>query len=566
MSNLSNPNQDAKVEELRRQEAEDLARLLAESKYHLPYADLSTISINTDALKIIKEADARAAGMAGFKLVGKKVFVLVSAPSNPLVPQIIQGIKDKGFVPDLYMGSITSLERAWDRYKEVSYAVETKAGLIGISDEELQIFMDKTKGIDEIKKLIAETTESEKSQGVSAVLEIIIAGALGLKASDIHIEPEEAGDTRLRFRLDGVLHDISFFNKETYKLILSRLKLISGLKLNIKKGAQDGRFSIVTQKKEIEVRTSALPGPYGESIVMRLLDPDSIAIPLESMGMEPRLLEIVSEVIQKPNGMVLITGPTGSGKSTTLYAFLKKVNNPGTKIITIEDPIEYHLAGITQTQVNEDSGYTFMEGLRAALRQDPDIIMVGEIRDTETAKIAINSSLTGHLVFSTLHTNSAAGAIPRMIDLGVNPKVIASALNTMIAQRLVRKLCGACKQEAVPGEKQQKVIASVMASLRSKNIQATDIDVNKIWVAGQGCAECSGLGYKGRIGVFEAILMDAAVEALIDKNPSEREILKAAIPQQLLNMKEDGILKVLKGVTSMDELERVVEVITTEDY
>lgn len=566
MSDLSNKAQDAKVEELRKQEAEDLAKMLAESKYHLPYADLSTVSINTDALKIIKEADARAAGMAGFKLVGKKIFVLVSAPNNPLVPQTIEEIKNKGFTPELYMGSITSLERAWERYKEVSYAVETKAGLIGISDEELQVFMDKTKGIDEIKKLIAETTESEKSKGVSAVLEMIIAGALGLKASDIHIEPTEDGNTRLRFRLDGVLHDISFFNLETYKLILSRLKLISGLKLNIKKGAQDGRFSIVTQKKEIEVRTSALPGPYGESIVMRLLDPDSIAIPLEGMGMEPRLLQIVNEVIQKPNGMVLITGPTGSGKSTTLYAFLRKVNNPGTKIITIEDPIEYHLGGITQTQVNEDSGYTFLEGLRAALRQDPDIIMIGEIRDTETAKIAVNSSLTGHLVFSTLHTNSAAGAIPRMIDLGVNPKVIASALNTMIAQRLVRKLCHACKKEVAPDEKQKKVIASVMASLKLKNIQAADVDINKIWIAGPGCAECSGLSYKGRIGVFEAILMDAAVEGLVDKNPSEREILKASIPQALLNMKEDGVLKVLHGVTSMDELERVVEVISIEDY
>lgn len=558
MSDFQDTSQQNKLDELRKSEAEELAEVLSK-KYNLPYIDLSTLSINTDALRIISEEDARASGMAAFKLVGKKVHILIISPNNKNLPGILEKIKEKKYTVELYLGSISSLERAWERYKEISYSMETRAGLIGISEQELTLVLEKTKNIDDVKGLISETIQNNKNQGVSKILEIIIAGAMRIGASDIHIESQD-NETRLRFRLDGVLQDISLYSPTINKLILSRLKLISGLKLNIKAESQDGRFSISTTNKQIEVRTSILPGPYGESVVMRLLDPDSIAITLDKMGIEPRLLSILEAEIAKPNGMILVTGPTGSGKSTTLYACLKKVNEPGSKIITIEDPIEYHLPGISQTQVNEDSGYTFLEGLRSALRQDPDIIMVGEIRDKETAKIAINSALTGHLVFSTLHTNSAAGAIPRLIDLEVNAKVISSALNMVLAQRLVRKLCAVCKKETTPTEKEKKIIDSVLETIKNKKNDLGDLSSNKIWLPGLGCPECNGIGYKGRIGVYEAIIMDRNIEKLIDTNPSEREIEKEALPQAILNMREDGIIKVLRGITSLEEVQRVVEV------
>ncbi len=558
MSKLQDVGQQNKLDELKKLEAEELAQMLSK-KYGLPYMDLSTLSINTDALRLISEEDSRAATMVAFKLVGKKVYILVISPNNKNVASVLERIKEKKYEVELYLGSINSLERAWERYKEISYSMETKAGLIGISEEQMAIFLEKAKTIGNVKELITETIQNNKTQGVSKILEIIIAGAISVGASDIHIESQES-ETRLRFRLDGVLQDISAFSPVINKLLLSRLKLISGLKLNIKAEAQDGRFSIGLVTKQIEVRTSILPGPYGESVVLRLLDPDSIAITLDKMGMETKLLSVLEHEIAKPNGMILVTGPTGSGKSTTLYAFLKKVNEPGSKIITIEDPIEYHLANISQTQVNEAAGYTFLEGLRSALRQDPDIIMVGEIRDKETAKIAINSALTGHLVFSTLHTNSAAGAIPRLIDLDVNPKVISSALNVILAQRLVRKLCDECKKESAPTEAQKKILESILVTIKEKKFDANGLDVNKIWVAGTGgCTVCNGIGYKGRIGVYEAIVMDENIEKLIDVNPSEREIDKAALPQNILNMREDGVVKILKGITSLDEVERVVE-------
>jgi type II secretory ATPase GspE/PulE/Tfp pilus assembly ATPase PilB-like protein len=395
----------------------------------------------------------------------------------------------------------------------------------------------------------------KKSFRISKILEIIIAGALSTKASDIHLEPEEAY-VRLRYRLDGVLTDILSFDLDTYKLLLSRVKLISNLKLNVG-GAQDGRFSIKLPDGDIEIRTSLLPGAYDESIVMRVLNPNSISVPLESLGIHPRLLAIFMHEIEKPNGMILVTGPTGSGKTTTLYAFLKKIHSPDIKIITIENPIEYHLPGIVQTQTDADKGYTFLEGLRSSLRQDPDVIMVGEIRDEETAEIAINSALTGHLVFSTLHTNNAAGAFPRLIDLGVNPKVITSAINISIAQRLLRKLCDTCKKEVAIAGPDKEIVDRVVAGIQDKTY-LEGIQMEKIWEP-VGCDKCNMSGYKGRIGVYEAVLTDQSIEKIVRENPSEREIKQAGLHQNILDMRQDGILKCLQGTTSLHELGRVVD-------
>lgn len=554
-----------KLEETKIREAEDLAQILS-GRYGIPYIDLSTLSINTDALRLIEEKTAKEAQIAGYQITGKKVSLVIFSPNNPKTNEVVNDLKNRGYSPVLFMGSERSLERAWERYKEVSKAVVTKAGLIDISQDLLSEVISKTKNVSDIKDQIKEITAGNKSQGVSRILEIVLAGAMATGASDIHLEPQEEF-VRLRYRLDGMLHDVDFFEHGVYKLIISRIKLISALKLNVKHGAQDGRFTISATDRDIEVRTSVLPGVYGETIVMRLLDPNSISVDLEEMEIEEKLLKIFLDEIKKPNGLILTTGPTGSGKTTTLYAFLRRVNDSETKIITIEDPVEYHMKGLSQTQVNEEAGYTFLEGLRSALRQDPDIIMVGEIRDPETAKIAINSALTGHLVFSTLHTNDAAGAIPRMVDLGVNPKIISSALTLTIAQRLVRKLCNDCKKPIPPNDDQSKILTKVSALIKEKRADIQVPDGKQIWVKGEGCKTCNGIGYKGRTGVFEAIIVDADVTKVINEAVSDRDIKIASKKQGILDMREHGILKVLQGVTSMDELERVVEIkLAEEEY
>jgi type II secretory ATPase GspE/PulE/Tfp pilus assembly ATPase PilB-like protein len=413
----------------------------------------------------------------------------------------------------------------------------------------------------EINNLLSQDLAQHK---VSHLLEIILGGAITLDASDIHIEPEE-DSVRLRFRLDGNLQDVVSYDYKIHKLINSRLKLVSGLKLTNISKAQDGRFSIfLDQDTEISVRVSTVPGTYGEGFVMRLLNPKSIQVNLEDMGINDDVFSVMNREIQKPNGLILITGPTGSGKTTTLYAFLRKIYSPEIKIITIEDPVEYHLKGITQTQVEHEKGYDFLAGLRAALRQDPDVIMVGEIRDPETAKIAVESALTGHLVFSTLHTNNAQGVIPRLADLDVNPKIMVSALTLSIAQRLVRRLCSVCKQEVKEiSEDDNKIIRDILSAAKEegKNLEKYGVspDMDFILYEPVGCEKCNFTGYKGRVGIYEAIQTDENIEEIIPTNPSEREIKKVAERQGLLDMKEDGIVKIIKGLTSLEEVKSVVD-------
>src|SRR3989344_624508 len=407
--------QRQKVDELREKEEEGLAEMMSK-KYGLPYIDLGVNPINIDALRIVREQEAREAEVAPFNIINKKVSLAIISPNKNETIALIESLKDRGFTPIFFMASHQSLQKVWGHYKDLSYSLETKGGALDIENEEIQELVKKVKSAEDIKKSIETIIAQKKSYRISRILEIILAGAISINASDIHVEPEEAS-VRLRYRLDGVLNDILNIDTSTYGLLLSRLKLVSNLKLNIKGKAQDGRFSIKLGDVEIEIRTSLLPGNYGESVVLRVLNPNAIEVPLEKLGIDERLLKLLLHELKKPNGMILNTGPTGSGKTTTLYAFLKKIHTPEIKIITIENPIEYHLKGIVQTQTDEKKGYTFLEGLRSALRQDPDVIMVGEIRDEETAKIAVNSSLTGHLVFSTLHTNTAAGTFPRLIDL-----------------------------------------------------------------------------------------------------------------------------------------------------
>ena len=553
--------QNKNLADLRKQEEEDLVEALAEPKYGVPPINLLGVIIDTDALRSVPEKDAISMEIAPFKLVGRNIHVAVRSPQQEKIESLKAYFTEHGYAPHFYMASLASLQKAWDRYKEISYASESKMGAVTISGDALKKIMLNIKNMDDIKKAIAEV-EKDKTHTTSHILEIILAGAIAINASDIHFEPEE-NTIRLRFRLDGVLHELMEIPPFVHKFINSRIKLISGLKITTSAVAQDGRFSIFLDQSEINLRVSIMPGAYGESIVLRILNPKSIHVKLEDMGIEPNLYEIFMKEIKKPNGLILLTGPTGSGKTTTLYSFLQRIYSEEIKIITIEDPIEYHLPGISQTQTDYEKGYTFLEGLRSALRQDPDVIMVGEIRDAETAKTAIESALTGHLVFSTLHTNNAAGVIPRLIDLEINPKTLVSALSLSIAQRLVRKLCNECKKEKVLTEKEDKIIKSILeeAKTNNKDLSHSGLDLSapiKTYEA-VGCDKCNKTGYKGQMGLFEAIYNDAAIEAIIPQNPSEREIKKIAAKQGTLNMKEDGVIKVLKGITSLEEVGGVID-------
>ncbi|MEN9413536.1 MAG: type pilus assembly ATPase PilB, type pilus assembly protein PilB [Candidatus Parcubacteria bacterium] len=551
MTQFDEKKQTERLEELRRREEEQLAEVLSQ-KYGVEYADLTSKSIDTDALRLIADAKARETETAAFRRVNKIIFLAMRAPERPDSLQVVADIERLGYQVRRVMVSRASLEHAWDRYHDISYATETEAGILTLSNDTIMEMMQRLKKIPDIKIEIAGHTGSKDAHRISRVLEILMAGALSVHASDIHLEPEDTG-VRMRYRLDGVLTEVTVFDAPTYALISSRIKLLSGLKLNIKNAAQDGRFSIVVNEKEIEIRTSILPGAYAETIVMRILDPGSISVGLEQLGFDKYLMEIFKREIAKPNGMILNTGPTGSGKTTTLYAFLREVSEPGIKIITIEDPIEYHLSGIVQTQVSKD--YTFALGLRSTLRQDPDIIMVGEIRDSEVASTAVHAALTGHLVFSTLHTNDAAGTFPRLVDMGVSADILGASLTVAMAQRLVRRLCPHCR-EATPITGTAR---TTMDSLLKNIPHADELPANRdtMWQA-KGCDKCGGIGYKGRIGIVEVILMDKIIEDAVRRTSSEHEIWKAAKHQNIRRMAQDGAVKVLNGVTSLDELGRVV--------
>ncbi len=549
--------QQERLNRLRSTQEEHMVQAMA-GKHGVGYVDLGVVPINTDALKIIPEERARKGGMACFNMVERKVAIAIISPHNPLVAQEVKSLQEKKYQPQLFMASQASLERAWERYGDISYAVKTEEGIIDISSADIQDVLAQAQSLEQAKTLLDQALTSKQAYRVSKVIEIILYAAYALGASDIHIEPEE-DQVGLRYRLDGMLTHITQFDLATYHRILSRIKLTAGLKLNIRENAQDGRFSIKLSDSEIEIRTSTLPDAYGESIVMRILDPRAISVALEDLGMNSDLLERINHEIRRPNGMILNTGPTGSGKSTTLFAFVKKIRSPQVKIITIENPIEYHIEGVTQTQVDVPKGYTFLSGLRAALRQDPDVIMVGEIRDKDTATIAANSALTGHLVFSTLHTNSAAGTFARLADLGVTPDTMAVALNVAIAQRLVRKLCPHCRKTKLfmeYGEYTRSMVTKVLNAMpnRDRYIEQTEQVYEAV-----GCSECNGTGYKGRLGVFEVIFMDDKLEKLLKTTTSEHDIHKGTRHQQVLSLAEDGTVKVFQGATSLEELQRVVD-------
>ena len=517
---------------------------------NLGYANLSKVPVGLEAIRLVPEAQAREALLAAIELKTHEVALAVYNPKLPAVGKVLAELERKKFAARMFVVSKSSLEQAWLLYKYVSAEAKEITGRVEIEKKHFEELLSRLSNLPALKMEMEQAIHAT----TTALLEVVLAGALNNRASDIHFEAEQTG-ARLRFRLDGLLHDIyENLPVKNYESLITRIKLLSSLKINIHGEPQDGRFTINLPSKEVEVRVSLIPSEFGETIVMRLLDPDSIRVNLAELGLRADDLAIVRKILQEPNGLVLNTGPTGSGKTTTLYAFLQELNDPEVKIITIEDPIEYRIGGIEQTQANPEVGYTFANGLRAILRQDPDVVLVGEIRDKETADIALQASLTGHLVLSTLHTNDAVGAVPRLVDLGVKVQTVGSSLSLVIAQRLVRRLCAECKKPAQISPEEKARIEAYLAALPARVDKSVYRDV-KIFEP-VGCAACNNLGYKGRVAIFEFLIGGPEMEKTILSDASEVALRALAKSQGMVGMQADGVLKVISGMTSFREVEK----------
>lgn len=538
------------VKDINRKQEEREARMLA-GKFQVPYYNLVRYQPDPGAVNIIPKQLVESGNIFAFKKDGPDVHIAVSSLTDPATLKALETLKSQteyNFIPVIV--SKTSLRYLLSIYDEFT-PKSIDRGDIRITTAEQTTNAQLIKEWQTSAKASATATTSQ-------LLEIVLGAASLYEASDIHVEPTKT-TVHLRFRVDSVLQDMADLDIGLLNNIINRVKLLADLKLNIKESSQDGRFSFVAGDINYDVRVSILPTGYGESAVLRLLPQKGKFITLDKLGLVGHNAEIVEQVIKQPNGLILNTGPTGSGKTTTLYAILDKINSPDKKIITIEDPIEYKLAGITQSQVNPEEDYTFANGLRAILRQDPDVILVGEIRDSDTANIAINASLTGHLVLSTLHTNDAAGAIPRLADLGLKPDYFIEAILAVIAQRLVRRLCVKCAEEYAPSGAEltelQKEIAALPAEVAKPAIPAKLKRPNPEQV--KQCDQCHGLGYKGILGIFEVLQTNETIIKAVLAGTTIGAIKKLAMQNGMVTLKQDGILKVLQGITSVEEVNRV---------
>jgi type IV pilus assembly protein PilB len=527
---------------------ENQAATLAK-QWRLPYIDLHIFPIDSNDIALIPEADARRLGLVIFQKKARELRVAAVDPKLPEIEAYLRQIEtDRGWKSVLYAASRSSLQRAWEMYHKTVLLDRLDFFKVSLSGDDLKKFESDFGDLVNLKNRITEIPTTE-------VIQIILAGAVKLGSSDIHFETRET-EVRLRYRIDGVLQDVGLLPSPIYAFILSRIKMLGKMKLNVRDRSQDGHFSIDIDQKRIDVRINVIPSNRGENINMRLLDQSGTLLKVDSLGLRGLANEIVQKSIAKPDGLILNTGPTGSGKTTTLYALLNTLNTSGNKIITIEDPVEYEIVDIVQTQVSKDKAYTFANGLRSIVRQDPDIILVGEIRDEETADVAIDASLTGHLVLSTLHTNNAAGAVPRMIEMGVKPTTLAPAANIFIGQRLVRKLCNQCKTVYEPAEETVESLKEILSLISPK----AQVDIPKNIPSlhqSVGCAHCHFTGYSGRIGIFEVLSVTQPVRELILAHASEMDIMKAALEDGMITMTQDGILKAIEGITSLEEVWRV---------
>jgi len=556
IENINNPTDDEnsaiglfakKQKEIELKEIEKKAKQRA-ATVALSYVNLASFPISPEALILIPEEEARRLELICFYYDGQSFRLACLKPSDTANNKL-EELQKKYFINGhLYLISRPSLLSALELYKTLPKIKAHNDGVEITSDNliKFQAAISNYQALD----------EQINKANISDIITLMLAAALKTESSDIHVEAGEL-DVNIRFRIDGVLQPAAKIIKDKWNKIIARLKILAHVKINIAKSPQDGRFTIYLQSKKIDVRCSFLPTAYGESVVMRILDSTHVVLDLSKLGVRPEILPLLKKEIEKPNGLILATGPTGSGKTTSLYAIASHLNQPGTKIITLEDPIEYQLPNINQSQVDEKRGYTFSDGLRSILRQDPNIVMVGEIRDLETAEIAVQASLTGHLVLSTLHTNDAAGVIPRLLDMGVKPYFLVPSINAVIGQRLVRRLCPQCQTPHELSETESELVNKILAVISPKAKINIPTSRSGLYKAGPGCQNCHFTGYKGRSGIYEVFTMSDTIKQLtIDKAPSFK-ILQQAIEEGMITMLQDGVLKAIAGETSLEEVYRV---------
>lgn len=508
---------------------------MAKLNVSVPSVDLNNYLIDAEVVKSIPERIARKHKMIPLFKIRDALTVAIANPSNPIALDEARAISGCSIQP--LKGDESQILKAIDQYYNVSNSIEEiikdlqKEGMEFAQEEKLDLIR--------LQRIAEEPP-------VIKLVNLILAQALKDNASDIHIEPQE-DNVQVRIRVDGVLHNLASFPRGIGLPVVPRIKVISGLDITERRKPQDGRFRVRIEDREIDLRISTFPVAFGEKVVMRLLDHQTAFLSLEKMGFNPQVLNKFESLIAKPYGIILVTGPTGSGKTSTLYAVLNKLNSKGKNITTLEEPREYLLEGVNQGEVNTEIDFTFANGLRAILRQDPDIIMVGEIRDLDTAQIAIRASLTGHLVLSTLHTNDAASAVTRLIDMGIEPFLIASSVIGVLAQRLVRVICSNCKEEvAIDKCTPSDILKSGVSGSKLERVYH-----------GKGCLFCKHTGYKGRIGIFELMPMDDNLRALVTENRPLVEIKNAAKQNGMKTLRQDGYNKVAEGITTLEEVARV---------
>ncbi len=511
----------------------------------IPFISLSSLALSPELVNYISEVVARKYVLLPFAFDEKKGELSV-AMADPLDTQIIDFLEKKtGKIIKSFMAVKEDITTAIDNLYTQRIGEDVSAALKEAAPSEIKTY--------EAGHLNEVIREAPIAQIVSAVLE----QAMRIRASDVHIEPQTT-ETRVRYRIDGILQERLLLPKRLHDAVISRIKILGNMKIDEKRIPQDGRFNFKMGEEEVDLRVSSLPTVFGEKIVMRLLKKSGGVPTLPDLGLRGLALKNLELSITRPHGIILVTGPTGSGKTTTLYSVLSRLNNARVNILTLEDPVEYQIAGVNQVQINPGAGLTFATGLRSFLRQDPNIILVGEIRDKETTELAVQAALTGHLVFSTLHTNNASGAIPRLIDLGAEPFLIASALNALVGQRIARRLCPACKEEYVPDEAVAKDIREVLGNLLSTG-GTMKLYRGKGTVGEQQCSTCGGTGYQGRVGIFEVFAVTDAISKLMLSRSPMQDIEKQAVSEGMITMKQDGYMKAIEGATSIEEVLRVAQ-------
>ena len=514
----------------------------------LSCVDLSIYTVDKELYDLFPVTIMKRYVLVPFNRDNDVVSIAIADPNNYNAIQALKFIfHDKSLKFELFVSTESDINKLLKDFDTLTNAVK----------DNIQEFKEKNEQTQELPDISDVNKENIQTAPIIKIVSVIVKTAVSGGASDIHIEGSETS-VRVRFRIDGVLHTSLILPKELYSAIVARIKILSNLKIDEQRKPQDGRFSIIDQDKKIDFRVSTFPTQYGEKVVLRILDTSNGIRPLEDLGFIGPKAAVVQEAINRPFGMILLTGPTGSGKSTTVYTLLSQVNTEDINIVTLEDPIEYYLPGINQSQVRPDINYTFATGLRSILRQDPDIIMVGEIRDGETAGLAVQSALTGHIVFSTLHTNDSPGAIPRLIDMGVEPFLLSASLQVVIAQRLARKLCPECKQEINFSEQQQLYIKDALKTLDEEYIRSVYSGNFDKGYKPVGCSKCTN-GFKGRMAIFEVVAMTEDLRSIVERNAGGDEMLHYLQKNNYVTIKQDGIFKVLMGHLDIKELLTMVE-------